>query len=80
MSQADGGAVTEQPRSDHPAVSPAPSLPSVRAAEISAALYSFLGELFSSGIKQKEGRGKRVHGPSLFGCKLGSGLLFVSCL
>lgn len=56
------------------------SLPSVRAAEISAALYSFLGELFSSGIKQKEGRGKRVHGPSLFGCKLGSGLLFVSCL
>lgn len=51
------------------------SLPSVRAAEISASLYSFLVLLFSSGTKQKEGRGKRVRGPSLFGCKLESGLL-----
>lgn len=52
------------------------SLPSVGAAEISAFLYSLLGEIFfPSRIRQKEGRGKRVRGLSFFGCELESGLL-----
>lgn len=82
MSQVGGGAVTVQPRSEQPAVSPVPApvscscpcLP-VCSRGLSPFVLSSWCALFSSGIRQKEGRGKRARGLAFLGCKLESGLL-----